>query len=126
VAEVRFELNQCVGEVKLSWLGSFPSQFVVECETGTIIGDVYDFRSLRLQSGSGEKKQLQLSSGGKSKLDIAFQIVTNFTQVVTRGEKPLVSGHEVVDSIEFIDECYASATRFDMPWYEIQEARDVR
>jgi predicted dehydrogenase len=126
VAHVRFELNHCVGEVKLSWLGSFPCQFVVECEAGTIIGDVYDLQSLRLQTGSGERKQIRLKSGGRSKLDVACQMVTNFIRVVTTGEKPLVSGHEVLDSIEFIDECYAAATRFDMPWYEILEAHGVR
>ncbi len=126
VSHVSFRFNRCVGEVKLSWLGTFPSQFAVECEAGTIIGDVYDFRNLKLQTRSNKIQKIKLTSGGRSKLDIACQIVTNFIQVVTAGEKPLVSGNEVLDSIEFIDECYKAATRLDMPWYKMLEERSVR
>jgi predicted dehydrogenase len=126
VAHVRFEFSHCVGEVQLSWLGGFPSQFEVKCAAGTIMGDVYDFRSLQMQSSGGLKKQIKMESGGKSKLDVACQIVTNFIHVVTSGEKPLVSGCQVLDSIEFIDECYSTATRLDMPWYEIPEAGNVK
>jgi hypothetical protein len=28
-----------------------------------------------------------------------------------------------MDSLEFTDECYAAARRFDMPWYQIPEAQ---
>jgi predicted dehydrogenase len=121
VAYVQFERGNCVGEVKLSWLGSFPSRFTVRCEGGTIEGDVYDYRNIVFKTRSGRIERVSLKSSDKTKADIAHRVVTNFIDVVSRGEKPLVSGNDVLDSIEFIDECYAAATRFDMPWYEILE-----
>ena len=44
--------------------------------------------------------------------------ITNLIQVIVAGEKPLIAGCDVLDSLEFVDECYAAATRFPMPWYE--------
>jgi predicted dehydrogenase len=121
VARIRFRHGRCTGEVKLSWLSSFPCKFIVSCERGTIEGNVYDYRSIVLQTESGRRQGLSLNSNNKTKADIAYDMVTNFIDVVRKGEKPLVSGGDVLDSIEFIDECYATASRFDMPWYETTE-----
>jgi UDP-N-acetylglucosamine 3-dehydrogenase len=118
VAHIKFEHGRCTGEVKLSWLSSFPCKFIVTCEKGTIEGDVYDYRSIVLQTECGRKQQLSLNSPNKTKVDIAYNVVTNFINVIRKGEKPLISGSDVLDCIEFIDECYAAATRFNMPWYE--------
>ncbi len=125
VAEVHFEHGRCTGEVKLSWLSSSPCRFLVKCEKGTIEGDVYDYRSVVLQTETGRKKRLSLNSINKTKADIAYNVVNNFIKVVSQGEKPLVSGSDVLDSIEFIDECYKAATRFEMPWYETPEASNA-
>jgi len=126
VAHVRFEYNQCVGEVKLSLLGKFPCIFKIRCEQGTIEGDVFDFQSLTLTTESGQRKRLKLVTREKYHADFGDTIVTNFLDVISKGEKPLVSGADVVDSIEWIDECYQAASRFNMPWYQIPEVHDVR
>jgi predicted dehydrogenase len=118
VAHVRFEHKKCIGEVKLSWLASFPCRFSVTCEEGTIEGDVYDYRNIILKTKSGQVEYVSLNSSDKTKTDIAYKVVSNFINIVSKGERPLVSGSDVLDSIQFIDECYATATRFDMPWYE--------
>jgi len=120
VVHVHFEHNCCLGEVKLSLLSKFPCRFIVKCEQGSIEGDVYDYQNVILTSASGRKKRFKLKSG--SKFNIGYQIVTNFINVINKNEKPLVSGNDVLDSIQFIDECYEAASRFDMPWYEVLKA----
>jgi predicted dehydrogenase len=126
VANVQFEHGKCVGEVKLSWLSNFPCRFLVTCKGGTVEGDVYDFQSIVLKTGSTREKRVNLKPSVKSKVDVGYKIITNFINVISRGEKPLIPGDDVLDSIQFVDECYAAATRFDMPWYErILEVQSV-
>jgi predicted dehydrogenase len=119
VAHVRFEYGQCLGEVKLSLLGKFPCVFRIKCERGTIEGDVFDFRNLTLITKSGQRERLKLNTREKYHSDFGDTVVTNFLDVITQGTRPLVSGADVLDSIEWIDECYQAASRFNMPWYEI-------
>jgi len=123
VSQVFFESGKCRGELKLSWLVSFPCTFKVTCENGTIEGKVYDYQNLDIRAGNGKKKKVRLHAKEKTKIDIARRIVGNFVEVVCSGAKPLISGNEVLDSLDFIDECYASAVRFDMPWYETLEVQ---
>jgi len=118
VAHILFEAGKCRGEIKLSWLASFPCTYKVICEEGIIEGNVYDYRNVFIQAGSRRKRKIHLRTKEKTKLAIARKIVNNFIEVVCNHAKPLISGSEVLDSMDFIDECYAIATRFDMPWYE--------
>lgn len=120
-AQVQFEYNHCVGEVKLSWLSSFPCKFIIECEKGSIEGEIYYPQNIYVKKGAGSAKQVKLNFEGYSAL--GYKMVDNFIKAITIGEKPLVSGSDVLDSVEFIDDCYAAATRFDMPWYEISEVK---
>jgi predicted dehydrogenase len=122
VAYVKFEHNKCVGDVKLSWLSSFPCRFVVEFERGSIEGELYYPQNILVKTGSGSAKRIKLKSENYTTL--GYRMVDNFIRVVSNGEKPLVPGSEVLDSISFIDECYATATRFEMPWYEIPEEKN--
>lgn len=123
VAHIKFIKEKCKGEVRLSWLANIPSTFRVQCEKGIIHGGVYDYQSLVIEQPTGHKQRINLKSGENSKEKIAAKVVSNFINVVVRGDKPLVSGKDVLDSITFIDECYVAATRFDMPWYEILEVQ---
>lgn len=125
VARVQFKHKRCVGEVKLSLLGKLPCVFKVKCERGTIEGDIYDFQSVILTK-SGRKKRLKLRTKEKHYTDFGHTVVTNFLDVITKGDKPLVSGADVLNSVRFIDECYEAAARFNMPWYEILEMHDDR
>lgn len=126
VACIRFEHKRCVGEVKLSLLGKLPCVFKVQCEQGMIVGDVFDFRSVILATKSGKQRRLRLKSQEKYYRDFGCTMVTNFLNIISKGERPLISGAEVLDSMEWIDECYEKASRFHMPWYEIPEIRHVR
>jgi predicted dehydrogenase len=120
VAFVQFEHNHCVGEVMLSWLSKFPCRFVVEFERGSIEGELYYPQSVLLKTGDGPQKRVAVSSVTPYKM-LRYRIVDNFIGVLLGTEKPLVPGADVLESISLIDECYAVATRFAMPWYELFE-----
>lgn len=119
-ARVRFQHGQCFGELNLNWLVTIPCTFSIKCENAVIRGDVYDYQRLEVIEGK-KKKQYILDSSIQNKSDIADEIVTNFISVVKDGEKPLISGAEVLDSVEFIDECYQNTVSLEMPWYDFVE-----
>jgi hypothetical protein len=53
--------------------------------------------------------------------DFGNRLVGNFIAAVAGDQAVLVSGRDVIDSIEFTDECYHAAKRFTMPWYDVVE-----
>lgn len=126
VAEVKFEYGRCEGRVKLSWLANFPSRFTVVFERGSVSGDVYDYTSVLLRTGDGPVRRIELRSKERSKKDVAAKIIDNFISVISGDEEPLVPGSGVLESIEFVDDCYLAATRFDMPWYQALGASNGR
>jgi hypothetical protein len=113
-----------VGEVKLSWLSSFPCRFVVEFERGSIEGEVYYPQNILVKTGSSPTKRVKLKSENYAAL--GHRMVANFIRVISNGEKPLVPGIDVLDSVSMVDECYKAATRFEMPWYVFPEVRNDR
>jgi predicted dehydrogenase len=118
VANIEFEHKRCKGEIQLSLLGKLPCIFRVECEHGIIEGDIYDFQNIVMTNSTGKKKRLKLKAKENSYTDFGNTIVSNFLDIISNGVKPLIPGSVVLDSIEWIDECYEAATRFDMPWYD--------
>lgn len=68
---------------------------------------------------------MTLQSKERTKIDIACKFLTNFIEVIQKGAEPLVAASQVLDSIEFIDECYAAVSRFEMPWYTTVEVPSV-
>jgi predicted dehydrogenase len=122
VADVQFEHNKCVGEVKLSWLSSFPCRFVVQFERGSIEGEVYYPQNILVKTGSSPAKRIKLKS--ENYMALGYRMVANFIRVISNGEKPLVPGSDVLNSVSMVDECYKAATRFDMPWYEIPDVQN--
>jgi UDP-N-acetylglucosamine 3-dehydrogenase len=119
VVHVKFEDEGCSGEIILSWLAGFPSRFSVVCERGAIEGEVYDFRAVTLRGDGDKPERIALKKGIRSKADAGYRVVGNFIDVIRSGGKPLISGEDVLGSIEMIDECYEVAKRFDMPWYDM-------
>jgi predicted dehydrogenase len=116
LARVQFKYKSCFGEVGLSWLSQFPCRFSIKGSKALVEGDVYDYQNLILVTPLGSKKHIRLES--TNKLSIASKIISNFLSVIKNEEKPLVEGGDVVNCVQFIDECYEKASRFAMPWYE--------
>ena len=125
VARVEFERAGCEGSLTLSWFADVPCRFILRCEKAVIEGDIYDYRRLRIIEG-GRARDVFLDSPIQSKGDVAQAIVDNFIRVIERGDAPLVSGENVLDSVAFTDECYEQAIPFDMPWYPALEVEHVR
>jgi predicted dehydrogenase len=125
LAHVQFKHKRCVGEVRLSLLGKLPCVFKVKCERGTVEGDIYDFQSV-IVTKHRKKKRLKLRTKEKQYTDFGHTMVTNFLDIISKGEQPLVSGADVLNSARFIDECYEAASRFNMPWYDVLEMHDDR
>ena len=123
VASVQFKYGNCSGELRLSWLSSFPCIYQVTCERGVIEGEVYDYQNVYIQVGSKKKSKIKLAAKEKTKEDIADKIISNFIEVICRGSHPLVAGSEILNSMQFIDECYSKAIPFDMPWYGTYEVK---
>lgn len=113
------------GDVLLSWLSKFPTTFEVELEGGTLWGDIYDNHSIVLIEPSGQKKRIRLEMDGGYHA-IADGMLTSFIDAISNGTAPLVSGRDALPSIEFIDECYRAARRFEMPWYGMKEMQYAR
>jgi predicted dehydrogenase len=124
VAHVEFEHEGCMGRLTLSWFADVPCRFVIRCEGATIEGDIYDYHRLNIIEG-GRKRKVILNSPLQTKLDVAKNIVTNFILVIEKKETPLVSAADVLESVEFVDDCYTLAVPFDMPWYRVVERQHV-
>jgi len=121
VADVHFQHKSCSGEVKLSWLSKFTPRFEVVGDKARVEGGIYDTDSVLLTTSGGQKKRLKLPPTPRTYLEIAYGMVGNFIDAIEGSARPLVSGRDALPSIEFIDDCYRAATRFDMPWYEVLE-----
>lgn len=121
VAELRFEHRGCEGEVRLSWLSKYDNRFVVEGEAGRLEGELFDWRTLTLTdltAGGGEPERLRLESSAREPGDFATVMVDGFVAAVRGEAPPPVPAREVIDSIELMEECYASRRRFEMPWHD--------
>lgn len=123
-ARVRFERGTCAGTLSMNWFADVPCRVVIHCEGGNIECNIYDYQRLVITK-NGKAGELNLDSPIETKLDVAEEIVNNFIGVIERGDRPLISGADVLDSVEFVDECYRKAERFDMPWYRFAEVRNV-
>lgn len=121
VSYIKFGFKNCIGEINLNWLSNFPSKFVVTFEHGTVTGDVAYPQSIQVETKDGHQRRIKLRA--ESWFALGEKIVNNFIRVISLGEKPLVPGSGVLDSMKMIDECYAKATPFEMPWYEDLEVK---
>jgi predicted dehydrogenase len=118
VAALRFRLDGCDGVVRLSWLSKYSNTFEIRGDRGTVRGALYDWNSLELKTLSRRRRKLHLRSSAKVAQDLGTVVLDNFLDVVRGSAAPLVSGSDVLPSIELLDDCYANRKRMDMPWYD--------
>ena len=76
------------------------------------------WQNLAIRLNGGERENRRLPCRYKSYPEFVGPIVKNFIKVMEKNGSPLISGADVQNSIEFIDECYQKRRRFHMPWYE--------
>ena len=126
VASIHLKLHDCNVEVRLSRLSKLENRFRIEGTAGVIEGDVYDWKSLWMTQKGGNQRQLHLSTKEKDLGALGQILVSNFLDVVRNGNAPIIPADGVVSSIEILDETYAKAKRFLMPWYDIGEIPNAR
>jgi predicted dehydrogenase len=113
---VRFKRGSTTGEVRLSWLARLRNRYSIECENGRILGGTRDWGKLTVGLGSEKPRIMEVDPTTESWRVLREKMVDNFLSVVAGKAEPLVPAREVVESLELIDESYAAAERFDMPW----------
>ncbi|MBM2839812.1 MAG: NAD-dependent epimerase/dehydratase [Bacteroidetes bacterium] len=125
VASVELEYQDCRCNIRLSRLSKLPNYYRIEGENGIIEGGVYDARSVSLVHPNGERKTFSSKGNEDSFARISKRLVDNFFRVIRNESTPLVSGQDVLHSIELIDEAYQRAKQFPMAWYEPREVKHV-
>jgi len=125
VASVVLEHQGCQCNIRLSRLSKLPNYYRIEGEKGIIEGGVYDERSVSFISKNGEREPFTSRTEEDGFAAISRRLVGNFLSVIKGEASPLVSGQDVLHSIELIDEAYQMARRFPMPWYEPLEVKHV-
>jgi len=121
VASVKFTLGACSGEVRLSRLSKLSNTYTITGDRGVIEGGAYEGGRISLKDSSGKKHEIVCRPPGGRPADSARALVDNFLGVIGGKSRPLIAAAEVADSIELINEAYARATRFSMPWYAREE-----
>jgi predicted dehydrogenase len=117
---VLFEYKGCKGEIRLSRLLRLPNYFWIRGEKGTIEGGVYDRRSVTLSTSAANGKRKRVQVRGDDSVEVADKLVANFLDVLNNKSQPLIAASEVLTSIELLEEAYSKATRFRMPWYDLE------
>jgi len=113
---VKFQHETLRGEVRLSWLAKLQNRYRIECESGYVSGGTQDWGRVSVGPGSGKPRIMEVDSTAHPEQILRETMVDNFLDVVCGKSDPLVPATEVVGSIDLIEESYAAAKRFDMPW----------
>ena len=118
VANVQAEIEGCPISIFLNRLCDLDSYFKIKGELGYIEGKPMVWQQLAIISNGGRKENRRLPCQYKNYPEFVRPIVVNFIETVVKNGSPLITGANVQNSIEFIDECYKNRRQFHMPWYE--------
>lgn len=116
VSFTKFRIGPCLCEVKLSWLTKLANKLEIFGSKGHVV--LSSFESTRLQVTMQGKplETLSLTKSSQGYAHYANEVVDNFLEVIDGTARPVVPGAAVLDSLELIDQCYALAKPFQMPW----------
>ena len=118
VSSVELLHAECRAVVRLSWLSKLPNTFRVVGDKGIIDGPIYDWKSVTLTSADGRSKKVRTEMGYANADEFLRKPVVNFIDILTKHASSLIPAQSVIPSIELIEEAYAAARRFPMPWYD--------
>lgn len=116
VVRIRAEKGGCTINITLSRLSDLGNRYRVTGERGRVSGGIFDWKRVCLEDESGTMSGRKLASVSRNYPGFVAPIVENFLQVIQGRAQPLVSGSDVLDSIEFIHECYERRERLDLSW----------
>lgn len=117
VARLEFEFDGGTGLAHLSWLSNLSNAFSVAGERGIVRGAIAAWDRVTLSDPqSGSDRSIRLRPGVPNPLAVRDHMIDNFLDVVSGEASPLVSGEDVIPSLELIGDCYRGREPFDMPW----------
>ncbi|MDW7646072.1 MAG: NAD-dependent epimerase/dehydratase family protein [Desulfuromonadales bacterium] len=112
VVSISAAFNDVPVTVFLNRLCDIESNFKIIGDKGTLKGKPFDWDSLEMVSETGRTTQIKLDTPAKNYPQFVLPLFGNFLSVIRGETAPSVSGRDVLNSIEFIEECYAKRTHF--------------
>ena len=109
-------------DVRLSRLAKLPNRYRISGEAGCIEGEVYDWTRLSVTDATGRRREVRTSGRYAGLSDLGVILIGNFLEVLRGTAAPLIPGRAVLPSLRLLDEAYARATKFAMPWYDVSAA----
>ncbi|MGI9659537.1 MAG: Gfo/Idh/MocA family protein [Gaiellaceae bacterium] len=117
VASVQLDHDGSPVTIHVSALGRLDNTFTIRCEAGEISSGVENWSRLVVRRGS-KSEHLNLGGSESSYTDFSNTLTDNFLAVAAGDAAPLLPAANALAAIELLDECYAVAERFEMPWYD--------
>ena len=118
VVRIKAQADRCKIDVLLNRLCDLDNHYQITGELGTIEGELYEWNKLKVKMSSGKIVEYDLKPKFKSFPEFIHPIVDNFLSTINGKESPLIAGDDVLNSIQFIEECYNNRFGFELPWYE--------
>ncbi|MDX9762683.1 MAG: NAD-dependent epimerase/dehydratase family protein, partial [Desulfomonilia bacterium] len=116
VVRIKAEKDGCKIGITLSRLSDLSNRYQVTGDRGRISGRIFDWKRVSLKDENRAMSVRKLASVSRNYPGFAVPIVENFLQVIQGRAQPLISGSDVLDSIEFIHKCYERRERLDLSW----------
>ena len=116
MATVQLAYDGCQIEIKVSRLGKLMNGFEIIGSLGTIRAESEDWDEITVEFKNGRQKRYKCASNRLKYCDFAKPMIANFVQVAMGHAEPLVSGQSTLATIELLEQAYAAATRYPMPW----------
>ncbi len=92
------------------------NRYRVECEHGTIWGDLFNATTCHVVR-EGVDEAIVEKSTCRLYDDYAIKLVRNFIEVIQGREQPLVTATDVLPSITVMEEAYEKAVPYRLSWY---------
>lgn len=116
VVKILAEKDGCTIRITLNRLCELSNTYRVAGEKGCVEGGIFDWKKIRLDEKGGGRSEKRLACQSRNYPGFVVPVIDNFLEVVRYKALPLISGRDVLASLEFIDDCYRSRERFDLSW----------
>ncbi len=125
MATVRLRHRQADIELKVSRLGRLRNRFRIEGTLGRIDAGNEDWQAISVQFHDGGQRRIKLKCAAVNYNDFAQPLMQNFVQVLRGRAQPLIAAESALPGVALLEQAYAMATLFPMPWNTIWESVDV-
>lgn len=106
----------CNIQIFINRLNDIDCSYEIRGKLGVIKGKVFEWDKIMISQDHDIFAEKRLPCMAKNYPSFVQPIIDNFVNVVAKEEQPLVSGIDVQDSIELIEDCYLQRNRFELPW----------